>query len=173
MGIENPGSLPPFIAHMYCPTLGIPILTNAPSLSIKTPRKFDKKNPWLEKSHFRNHYEVPILVGYLSMSNFSGPFTRKVDAYHRVCWFVGMTILGISYVSKYQTSKLNHQPPLWLIPSKKSLIWDSPPRQNTRLKDMNGVDAEEGQTLLEHVSQQKFSNKNKCITGKWYNVAIL
>lgn len=81
-----------------------------------------------------------------------------------------MTILGISYVSKYQTSKLNHQPPLWLIPSKISLIWDSPPLQNTRLKDMNGVDAEQGQTLLEHVSQQKFNNKNKCIyiSGKWY-----
>lgn len=92
------------------------------------------------------------------MSNFSGPFTSKVDAYQ------GMLVFGYDYfryinVSKYQTSKLNHQPPLWLIPSKESLIWDSPPLQNTRLKDMNGVDAEEGQTLLEHVSQQKFNNK--------------
>ena len=101
------------------------------------------------------------------MSNFSGPFTSKVDAYQ------GMLVFGYDYfryinVSKYQTSKLNHQPPLWLIPCKKSLIWDSPPLQNTRLKDMNGVDAEEGQTLLEHVSQQKFNNKNKYTTGKWY-----
>ena len=137
------------------------------SLPKKHSTKFDQQNPWLEESHVRNHYEVSILVGYLSMSNFSGPFTSKVDAYQ------GMLVFGYDYfryinVSKYQTSKLNHQPPLWLIPCKKSLIWDSPPLQNTRLKDMNGVDAEEGQTLLEHVSQQKFNNKNKYTTGKWY-----